>query len=298
MTASVHAGQPRVVVITGASSGIGRETALRYAARHDLLVVAARTESMLLEVAEECLAAGARNVVVHPTDIGDADAVQRLFDVALESFGRVDVAVQCAAVTAFGRFEDVPAEVFERIIRTNLIGAANVARCALGHFQGRGDGHLVLVGSLLGRVAVPYQSAYVASKFALNGLVRSLRQENRSMPGVRVHGIYPGPVDTPVYGTSVNYLEQTPRVPPSADAPATVARAIVGETDHDRSTERYVGWVNVPAIVAYHVVPGVFDALVGPLVRATLFTTTRGHSRPRRRLPWRTVGQLWCRTAP
>jgi len=287
VTASMPAVEPRVVVITGASSGIGRETALRYAARRDRLVLASRTESMLQEVAGECLAAGARDVLVHPTDIGEADEVQRLFDVALDAFGRVDVAVQCAAVTAFGRFEDLPADVFERIIRTNLIGAANVARCALGHFQGRGSGHLVLVGSLLGRVAVPYQSAYVASKFALNGLVRSLRQENRRQPGVRVHGVYPGPVDTPVYDTSVNYLEHTPRVPPSADAPATVARVIVGETDRERSTERHVGWVNVPAIIAYNLLPGVFDALVGPLVRATLFTTDKGGPRPGRRLPRR-----------
>ncbi|MEU0498759.1 SDR family NAD(P)-dependent oxidoreductase [Mycobacterium sp. NPDC006124] len=284
MNAPVSTARPRVVVITGASSGIGRETALRYAARRDRLVLASRTESMLQTVAEECLTAGARDVVVQPTDIGEFGEVQQLFDVAVAAFGRVDVAVQCAAITAFGRFEDLPEDVFERIIRTNLIGAANVARCALAHFRIRGDGHLVLVGSLLGRVAVPYQSAYVASKFALNGLVRSLRQENRGTPGVRVHGVYPGPVDTPVYATSVNYLEHTPRVPPSADAPATVAKAIVGETDRGRSTERNVGWVNIPAILVYYLLPGVFDALVGPLVRATLFTTAKDAPRAPRRL--------------
>ena len=272
---------PRVVVITGASSGIGRETALRYARRRDRLVLASRTEGTLREVAEECFAAGARDVVVQPTDIGESDEVQRLFDLAVDAFGGVDVAVQCAAVTAFGRFEDLPADVFDAIVRTNLIGAANVARCALKHFQPRGDGHLVLVGSLLGEVAVPYQSAYVASKFALQGLIRVLRQENRSRPGVRVHGIHPGPVDTPVYGTSDNYLEQTPRVPPTADTPASIAKAIVRESDRTHSTERHIGWFTLPAIVAYRLLPRVFDALIIPLLQATAFTTDEETARRR-----------------
>jgi len=275
MSAQRTADGSRVIVITGASSGIGRETALRYARRRDRLVLASRTEETLREVAEECFAAGARDVVVQPTDIAETDEVQRLFDVAVDAFGRVDVAVQCAAVTAFGKFDDLPSDVFEAIIRTNLIGAANVARCALVHFKTRGDGHLVLVGSLLGEVAVPYQSAYVASKFALNGLIRVLRQENRDMPGVRVHGIYPGPVDTPVYGTSVNYLEQTPRVPPTAEAPATVAKAIMREADRNRSTVRYLGWFTLPAIVAYRLLPSAFDALIGPVLNATAFTTEK-----------------------
>ena len=274
---SVHraAGEPRVVVITGASSGIGRETALRYARRRDRLVLASRTEGTLREVADECFAAGARDVVVQPTDIGEADDVQRLFDLAVDTYGGVDIAVQCAAVTAFGRFEDLPAEVFESIVRTNLIGAANVARCALARFRYCGDGDLVLVGSLLGEVAVPYQSAYVASKFALNGIVRVLRQENRGVPGVRVHGIYPGPVDTPVYGQSDNYLGQTPRVPPTADAPASVAKAIMQEADRSHSTERHIGWFTLPAIVAYRLIPSAFDALIGPLLHATAFTTEK-----------------------
>lgn len=273
------ADRPPVVLITGASSGIGRETALRYAGRGDRLVLASRTERTLRDVAEECFVAGARDVVVQPTDIGDADEVQRLFDLAVDTYGGVDIAVQCAAVTAFGRFEDLPVDVFEAIVRTNLIGAANVARCALADFQYRGDGDLVLVGSLLGEVAVPYQSAYVASKFALNGLVRVLRQENRSTPGVRVHGIYPGPVDTPVYATSDNYLGQTPRVPPTADTPASIAKAIMQEADRSHSTERHIGWFTLPAIVAYRLVPSAFDALIGPLLRATAFTSEKNNAR-------------------
>lgn len=263
----------RVVVITGASSGIGRETALRYGARHARLVLAARSDGALREVAEECRRAGASDVIVAPTDISDADQVEEMFDLAVQRFGRIDVAAQCAAITAFGRFEDLPAEVFDAIIRTNLLGAANVARSALTRFQPRGAGQLVLVGSLLGVTAVPYQSAYVASKFAICGLVRALRQENRHLPGVRVHGIYPGPVDTPVYASAGNYLEQqTPRVPPTSDAPGTIAAAIVRAAEKSSSTERQVGWLNLPAIATYRLVPGVFDAVIGPLIRRVMFT--------------------------
>ena len=131
----------------------------------------------------------------------------------------------------------------------------------------------MLIGSLLGTTAVPYQSAYVASKFALNGLVRALRQENRHLPEVRVHGVYPGPVDTPVYGTASNYYGRTPRVPPTAVKPSTVVSAIVRATDRRRSSERQVGWMNRPAILAYTLLPAAYDAFIGPFLRAVAFTS-------------------------
>ena len=115
----------KVVVIAGASSGIGRETALQYSARGARVVLAARSEPDLQDVAEQCRRAGAGGVLVAPTDIADAHQVQQTFDLAIETFGRVDVAAQCAAITAFGRFEDIPTEVFDAVISTNLIGAAN-----------------------------------------------------------------------------------------------------------------------------------------------------------------------------
>jgi NAD(P)-dependent dehydrogenase (short-subunit alcohol dehydrogenase family) len=261
------------VVVTGASSGIGRETALRYAGRGARIALAARSEATLQPVAEQCRAAGAADVVVHATDIADAGQVQSLFDTAVRRFGHVDIAVQCAAITAFGRFQEIPADVFDGVVRTNLLGSANVARCAIDHFRQRGSGHLVLIGSLLGTAAAPYQSAYVASKFALNGLVRALRQENRDVPDVRVHGIYPGPVDTPIYGTAANYYGRTPRVPPTAVAPSTIVSAIIRATTRQRSSERQVGWMNRPMIAAYMLIPTIYDAVIGPLLRAVAFTS-------------------------
>ncbi|BBY29038.1 SDR family oxidoreductase [Mycolicibacterium sediminis] len=267
-------------MVTGASSGIGRETALRFARDHARIVLASRSEGPLREVARECRDAGAADVVLQSTDIAESNQVQRLFDMAVDRYGRVDVAVQSAANTAFGRFEDLPADAFEMIIRTNLLGSANVARSALAEFRAKRVGHLVLVGSLLGTVAVPNQSAYVASKFAINGLVRALRQENGDLPGVRVHGIYPGPVDTPVYGTADNYLGKTPVVPPSSVSAARIASSIVRATNRRHSSERQVGWFNRPAIAAYRYLPTLFDALIEPFLHLTAYTSEVGDPEP------------------
>ncbi len=264
----------QVVLIAGASSGIGLHTALRYARRRARLILSSRDEGALQRGAAQCRQAGATEVVVHAADISQSEQVAHLFDEALARFGRIDVATQCAAITAFGRFEDLPVEVFDKVIRTNLLGAANVARCALVQFRTQGAGHLVVVGSLLGTTAVPYQSAYVASKFALNGLVRALRQENRHATGIKIHGVYPGPVDTPVYGSAANYLSRTPRVPPGAYSAETVAEVIVRATSRGRSSERQVGFVNRPMIAVYRLLPSLFDAVITPLLHVTSFTAS------------------------
>ena len=265
-------GTTQVVVVTGASSGIGRETALLFAGRHARLSLGSRSEAALELVADECRRAGAADVVVMSTDIAEAAQVQKLFDATLDRFGHIDVVAQCAALTAFGRFGDLPIEVFDTVVRTNLIGAANVARSSLAHFQVRGRGHLVLLGSLLGQAAMPYQSAYVVSKFGVHGMVRALRQEQSHLPGVKVHGVYPGPVDTPMSGNAGNYFGHQAHVPPTAVGPVTVAAAIVRATTRERSTERHVGWLNRPMVLAYRLIPSIFDAFAGRLTRALVFT--------------------------
>jgi len=261
----------RTVLVTGASSGIGHQVALRYAGRGCRLVLAARGADGLARVAGECLAAGAADVVVQPTDIGDRDQVQELFDVAVARYGGLDVVVQNAALAAFGRFTEVPADVFDKVVATNVLGAANVSRCAISHFRQRGAGQLVVVGSVLGQAAVPYMGAYVLSKFAITALIRTLRQETREMPGVVVHGVYPGAVDTPVYRVSANYFGRRARVLPLSDPPSAVARAVVAATESGRSSERQVGWANYPMLAGYRLLPRVFDVLVGPLMRLGSF---------------------------
>ena len=133
--------QESVVVITGASSGIGRATALEFARRGARVVLAARREQPLLEVASQCATVGGEALVV-PTDVTDEAAVQELARRAVERFGRLDVWVNNAAVTSFGLFEDTPQDVFRRIIDTNLFGYVHGARAALGQsLPAPGAGH-------------------------------------------------------------------------------------------------------------------------------------------------------------
>jgi NAD(P)-dependent dehydrogenase (short-subunit alcohol dehydrogenase family) len=130
-----------VIVVTGASSGIGRATALRCASAGAAVVLAARRAEALDEVARKCEAAGAEALAV-PTDVTDAGAVQALARRAVERFGRLDVWVNCAALTAFAPFQEIPLEDFRRILDVNVMGYVHGARAALPYLRDRGRGRL------------------------------------------------------------------------------------------------------------------------------------------------------------
>ncbi|WP_328376203.1 SDR family NAD(P)-dependent oxidoreductase [Micromonospora zamorensis] len=253
----------RVVVIVGASSGIGRATAREFAERGDRLVLAARATTTLAEVRAECADV---DVLTVPTDVTEPGALDALADAAIERFGRIDVWVHTAAVMAYGRFDELPGRVFDQVVRTDLLGAAGSVRVALRHFRAAGAGTVVLTGSVLGHITAPNMSAYVASKWGLQGLVRTVQQELRDSPEIRLCLVNPGSVDTPVYQQAANYLGRVGRPPPPVASPHRVARAIVNCVDRPRR-EVSVGRLNVVMRVGFTVLPGVYDILVGPLMR-------------------------------
>jgi short-subunit dehydrogenase len=195
-----------VVVITGASSGIGRATALACARKGANLVVAARREEPLRELVDKCerLGVGALEV---PTDTSDEAAVQELARRAIERFGRVDVWVNNAGVYLLGRFQDTPPEAFRRVIETNLFGYVHGARAIFPHFRERGRGVLVNVASMDSMLGTPYASAYVASKFAVRGFAESLRQELilDGKSDVHICNVIPAVINTPLFQHSANY---------------------------------------------------------------------------------------------
>lgn len=256
----------RVVLVVGASSGIGRAAARQLAARGDALVLAARAPGPLEQAATECRAAGAASVSVVPTDVGDAAAVDALVAAVLEQHGRLDAVVHCAGVVAYGRFEQIPPEVFDAVLRTNVTGAANVARAALPLLRARGRGTVVLVGSVLGDIAVPAMTPYVVSKYALRGLARQLSVENRDRPDVHVCIVSPGGVDTPIYQQAANYLGHPGRPPAPVDSADRVAARVVGALDRPRDRIS-VGRANPLMRLGFTLTPMLFDALVGPLFR-------------------------------
>jgi NAD(P)-dependent dehydrogenase (short-subunit alcohol dehydrogenase family) len=179
-----------VVVITGASSGIGRAAAYLFADEGSRLVLAARAERPLNDVAAECERRGTRAAAV-PTDVRDEDAVERLAQAAVERFGRLDVWVSGAGVMAYGHFEEVPAEIFRAVIETNLLGQVHGARSALRRFREQHSGVLINMSSVWGRVSAPDVSAYVTSKFAVRAFSECLRQGLRAEPNIDVATMLP-----------------------------------------------------------------------------------------------------------
>ena len=255
----------RVVTIIGASSGIGRSTARALSGQGWNVVLASRSATALAAVEEECRRFGVETLVV-PTDVGDAAAIDALFGAAAARFGRIDAVVNTAAVVGYGRFSDVPAEIFDRVISTNLLGTANVARAALRQFKVQGGGELVLTGSLLGKIAVPFMSPYVTSKWGVHALTRMIQIEARQTPGVHVTLISPGSVNTPAYSQAANYTSREGRPPPPIDPPEKVARAIVKSLAKP-GRERSVGIANPLVVLGFRLLPAVFDRAVTPLMK-------------------------------
>jgi NAD(P)-dependent dehydrogenase (short-subunit alcohol dehydrogenase family) len=254
----------RVYLVTGASRGIGRETVLMLAEPGVGLVLCARARGPLEAVAAECREHGARVLVV-PTDVREDEAVEAAFDQARTQLGRIDGVVHCAAVLAYGRFEDVPAHVWESSVTTTLGGAARVARQALNAFADRGYGRLVFVGSILGKMAVPGMSSYVTAKWGLQGLVRTLQVEARETPGIGVSMVSPAGVDTEIYRLAGTYLGRHGQPPPPVASPARVAKEIVRLLETPRR-EVNVGPFNWIMVTGFRLMPGLYDRLVTPLM--------------------------------
>lgn len=256
----------RSVLVVGASSGIGRAVAHQLAARGDRLVLSSRSKDALEEVVRECQERGARSVRAAVCDVRHQDSVEQVVRGVVSEHGRLDAVVSTAAVLAFGRFEDVPPDVFDEVVRTNVLGAANVARAALPVLRSQGAGTLVLLGSLLGETAAPDMTPYVVSKWAVRSLGRQLEIENRDVDGVRVCVVAPGAVDTPIYKVAGNYEGREVRAPFPVSRPEQVARAVVGALDRPR-THISVGVGNGLMKLGFRALPFAYDRLVGPLYR-------------------------------
>jgi NAD(P)-dependent dehydrogenase (short-subunit alcohol dehydrogenase family) len=266
MTGPAEHAAPPSVLVTGASSGIGRATVLRFARRGSALLLVARGREALEDTAREAREAGAGEVLVCPADVTDAAAVENAVQTAVTRFGRLDVVVHAAQVMAYGRVEDVPREVYEAVVDTALHGTANIARTVLPVFRRQEAGHLVVVSSLLAEVTAPLMGSYVAAKWGQLGLVRTLQQETRDLPGVHVSAVAPGGTNTPIYYQGATYAGRAGRPPAPVYSADRVARAVLARLDRPRRLV-HSGFANPVVVAGFRLFPAVYDALVGPLLK-------------------------------
>jgi NAD(P)-dependent dehydrogenase (short-subunit alcohol dehydrogenase family) len=191
----MHPLQDKVALVTGASSGIGRATALRLAGHGAHVAVAARRADALAEVVRLAQEKGARALAV-PTDVADAEQCARAVQTTVERFGRLDVLVCSAGISMRANFAGSDLGAIDRVMRVNFFGTLYPTYHAIGHLK-KTRGSLVAVSSLVGKRGTPTYAIYGASKFAVQGLYESLRLE-LAPDGVHVGIFSPGHVDTPL----------------------------------------------------------------------------------------------------
>lgn len=252
------AGNARVYVITGASSGFGQGVALQLAAEHARMVLVARREGVLREVAAQVQSRGGE-AIVFPADVADAQAMEAAAAAAVQRWGHIDVWINDAGVGAIGPFDAIPAADHARVVQTNVVGVINGSVAALHQFRRQGQGTLVNIGSIDSEVPLAYQSTYAASKAAVLSLGRSLNEEMRlaGLRRIKVATVMPWAADTPWWVHASNHSGHVPRMV-AVDPADKVVRAIVRATKHPRE-EIPVGWKAHVAYWGHRVAPDVSE---------------------------------------
>ncbi|WP_019140114.1 SDR family oxidoreductase [Noviherbaspirillum massiliense] len=248
----------QVMVITGATSGIGLTTARKAARRGTRLVLVARNEDALRQLAGELTSEGCKALYV-AADVGKEEDVRRVAETAIREFGGFDTWVNNAGVSIFGRMEDVSLEDQRRLIDTNFWGVVHGSLLAAKHLKEKG-GAIINIGSEVSDRAVPLQGIYSASKHAVKGFTDSLRVELEAENApVSVTLIKPASIDTMFVPHAKNYMQVEPQLPPPVYAPEVVADAILHAAAHPMR-DIYVGGVaKLTASGAYHL-PRLIDS--------------------------------------
>ena len=253
---------PRVVVVTGASAGLGRAIAHAFADRGDDVALLARGGDGLQASAEEVRRRGVRALAVS-VDVADHAALEAAAEHVESQLGPIDVWVNNAMAAVFAPFlETTPAE-FDRAVTVTFLGSVNGARTALHRMTRRESGHLIQVGSALAFRGIPLQSAYCASKHALNGLYDAIRAEllHEQSP-VRVTSVHMPALNTPQFRLGRTKMPNEAQPVPPIYQPEVGARAVVWASEH-RRREIWVGASTVGTILGNRIIPGLLDHYLG-----------------------------------
>jgi NAD(P)-dependent dehydrogenase (short-subunit alcohol dehydrogenase family) len=249
----------RVVVVTGASGGIGRASARAFAQRGDDVALLARGSTGLEAAAEEVRAAGVRALPVE-VDVADHAAVEKAADRIERELGDIDVWVNVAFTSVFATFVDIEPEEFRRVTEVTYLGYVHGTRTALRRMLPRDRGAIVQVGSTLAYRGIPLQSAYCGAKHAIQGFHESLRTELlHDGSNVHVTMVQMPAVNTPQFGWVLSRLPRRAEPVPPIYQPEVAADAVVYAADHPRRREYWVGETTAATLLVNAVAPGLLD---------------------------------------
>lgn len=250
--------KPQVVVITGASAGVGRATAHRFARDGAHIALIARASEALDAAAEEVRQLGGVALTL-PVDVADADAVDAAADRIEAELGAIDVWINAAMATIFAPVSEISAQDFRRATEVTYLGAVHGTMAALKHMRRRKRGHIVQVGSALAYRAVPLQSAYCGAKFAIRGFTDALRVElMHERAGVQLTMVQLSAFNTPQFQWARTHMKHRPQPVPPIFQPEVAARGIHWAAHH-RRRELWVGFPAVKAIVGNALAPWLAD---------------------------------------
>src|SRR5438067_1402765 len=247
-----------VVVITGASAGVGRATARRFAKDGAQIALLARGRDGLEAARKEVEEFGGRGIVV-TVDVGDADQVEAAAAQIERELGKIDIWINNAMVSIFSPIKQMTPEEFRRVIEVTFLGSVYGTLAALKRMLPRDRGMIVQVGSALSYRAIPLQSAYCAAKHAMRGFTDSLRCELiHDKSNVRVTMVQLPALNTPQFGWVKTRLPRKAQPVPPIFQPEVATEAIYFAAYHPRR-EFYVGWSSAEAIIANKIAPGLLD---------------------------------------
>ena len=251
-----------VVVVTGASAGVGRATVRAFAARGANVGLIARGSEGLEAARAEVEGAGGTAIAV-PTDVADAEAVEHAANTIENALGPIDVWVNNAMTSIFAPFEEIHPDEFKRVTEVNYLGYVYGTMSALKRMRPRNEGVIIQVDSALGHRSIPLQSAYCGSKHAIIGFTDSLRCELiQQHSKVRVAVVDMPALNTPQFGWVRSRLPHKAQPVPPIYQPEVAAEAIVWASTHNRR-ELAVGGMTMAAVWGQKFIPGVLDHYLG-----------------------------------
>jgi short-subunit dehydrogenase len=251
-----------VVVVTGASAGVGRAVATAFGARGDKVALLARDAERLERATKEVLAAGATDAIAVSVDVADSPAVDEAAVHAERELGPIDIWVNDAMTSVFAPFWDIEPDEFRRVTEVTYLGYVYGTRAALARMRPRNRGRVIQIGSALAYRGIPLQSAYCGAKHAIQGFTESVRTElMHEHSGVKITMLQLPAVNTPQFEWVLSRLSRRAQPVPPIFEPEVVAASVVHAAEHYRR-EYWIGWSCIRAVVANRLMPDVLDRVL------------------------------------